>query len=273
MSASVIFFLCLLPSNSSSSVAPDPAGLPGAKLTGEEKGEEIEGVGGQRREQAPGLSQRPRFQRLPPPTPSGVELQKLPLPRYWPFGVKEEGSETLRMRTVVSFLSLVPCTPTLVPPRQSSAHVPLHSVAGEPVTQPCSRRRGSRLKSLLGLGGGGRTRLTALTSAGFLPFPPRLLPALPGSLRPCGELLFTDARLKGAGRPHPLSPLASSAFWAGWGEGRGGSLPIPHILEAEASKVGYAQRAISTPFGPVLQVSSGSGRRGPGCLGGRPRVT
>lgn len=41
----VFSFLCLLPSNSSSRVAPDPAGLPGAKLTGKEKEEEIEESG------------------------------------------------------------------------------------------------------------------------------------------------------------------------------------------------------------------------------------
>lgn len=63
------------------------------------------------------------------------------------------------MRTVASFLSLVPITPTLIPPRQSFAHVPLHSEAGEAVTQPCPRRLGSRLKSLQGLGGGGHPEL------------------------------------------------------------------------------------------------------------------
>lgn len=133
------------------------------------------------------------------------------------------------MRIEVSCLALVPGTFTMVPSSQSSAHVPLHSEAGEPVTQPRPRRRDSGLRSLQGLGSGGGPELRAWCLLDSHPSHPACFPAPVPRVLATTQRFFgpQDARHKRAGRPRPLSPLASSAFWAGWGRGRGGCLPSP----------------------------------------------
>lgn len=138
----------------------------------------------------------------------------------------------------------------MVPPSQSSAHVPLHSEAGEPVTQPRPRRRDSGLRSLQGLTTGGRPRAEGLVSVGFPPFPPRVLPALPGSLRPRRD--FRPTRCPPQESREASSPLTSCQFsFLGWvGKGPRRVSPIPPHLEAEARRAGRAQKAVSTPFGP-----------------------
>lgn len=132
------------------------------------------------------------------------------------------------MRTQVSFLALVPSTYTMVPPSQPSAHVPLHSEACEPVTQPRPRRRDSRLRSLQGLGSGDCPRAEGVVSVGFSPFPPRVLPAPPGSLRPRRELpahKMPAMREPGGLVPSHLLPVQLSGLG---GEGAGGGcLPSP----------------------------------------------
>lgn len=42
-------------------------------------------------------------------------------------------------------------------------------------------------------------------------------------------------------------PLASSAFWAGWGRGRGGGLPSPHIWWRRRAKPGARRRQSRLP--------------------------
>lgn len=152
------------------------------------------------------------------------------------------------MRTEVSFLALVPSTFTAVPPSQSSAHVPLHSEAGEPVTQPRPRRRDSGLRSLQGLGSGGRPRAEGVVCVGFPPFPPRVLPLRQG---PCDHAeIFgpQDARQEASS---PLTSCQCQFSFLGWvGKGPRRGPPIPPHLAAEARRAGGAQKAVSTPFGP-----------------------
>lgn len=155
------------------------------------------------------------------------------------------------MKTQVSFLALVPSTYTMVPPSQPSAHVPLHSEACEPVTQPRPRRRDSGLRSLQGLGSGDCPRAEGVVSVGFPPFPPRVLPAPPGSLGPRRELPAHEMpaiREPGGLVPSHLLPVQLSGL-GGEGAAEGASHP-PSLLEAEARRAGRAQKAVSTPFGP-----------------------
>lgn len=170
-----------------------------------------------------------------------------------------------------SFFSF-PCTPILVPPRQSSAHVPLHSEDARSLALGAAVPGSSLCRGWV---------VAAVPSRGHVNWIPTLpTPLAPGSARVLATMQRALAyRCPPQGSREAWSPLTSCQFsflgWVGKGPPRVASHPPHPGGGGEQSRV-RAERQSLLPLAPVLQVSSGSGRsdrRGPGCLGGRPRVT
>lgn len=183
------------------------------------------------------------------------------------------------------------------PPEEDSSFFsfpgPLHNHPGSSQTILCARPptfrgwRASDARSLaLGAAVPGSSLcrgwvLAAVPSRGHVNWIPTLpTPLAPGSARVLATMQRALAyRCPPQGSREAWSPLTSCQFsflgWVGKGPPRVASHPPHPGGGGEQSRV-RAERQSRLPLAPVLQVSSGSGRsdrRGPGCLGGRPRVT
>lgn len=180
-----------------------------------EWGGERGGERGEREGEEPGHP-RPFPASLAPkvhPFPS-IELQQLPVATLTARGGGGgTGASRPYREREVSFLALVPSTPTRVPPSQPSAHFPLlPETWWWPSLVPRHRSRRSSLPQ-------GITEGTAVKAPGERPFQFLAFRAQPVCKWRPSELPPTDSRPKRARSPLGVSPLASSSFCARWGGG------------------------------------------------------